>query len=188
MFQVPRGRWCSYEAFIMDDTANVPDPKEAQPLQLAPVKPARKRKAYLKHKFASAIIIREVNPDRAKPRITKIPATLQDGKARMLIVATKILDRLEARIDQMADDKLQMSSKESKEFVEAVEKANALMKDAFGVEPLKAPSSQPVNNGIIVNGASEQVANLFSSVAKKATEKPVIDITPHDTGSTPPNP
>lgn len=172
----------------MDESANVPDPKEAQPLQLAAPKPARKRKAYLKHKFASAIIIREVNPDRAKPRITKIPATLQDGKARMLIIASKLMDRMEARIDLMADGNLQMTSKESKEFVEAVEKVNTLMKDAFGVEVLKSPAAGPVNNGIIVNGANEQVANLLSSVARKATEKKVIDVTPHDPGTNNPSP
>lgn len=174
-----------------DAANNNPDPKEAAPLQLAPPKPPRKRTSFLKHKFSSSIVIREADKDRAKARVTKIPATLQDGKARMLIVATKMLNRMERRLDLMEDADAQMTPKECKEFNEALEKTNELMKDAFGVESGKVSAiPAATNNGIIINGAGgDEVSRLFDRVAAKATAKPVINVTPtNEPGTDQPNP
>ena len=167
-----------------------PDPKETAPLQMALVDtpPLRKRKTFLKHKYADAITIREMDKDRGSARITRIPATLQAGRARMLIIATKMMDRMERRLDMLSDADSQMSTKEYKEFADSIGKVDEIMKDAFGVISTQ-PAQQPVNNGVIIQGVpSSDLSAMAARVAAAASRKQPtpIDIT-NDTGAAQPD-
>lgn len=153
--------------------------------------PTRRRKSFLKHKYAETITIREIDKDRPTPRIIKIPATLQSAKARLMIIATKTMDRMERRLDLMSDADAQMTPKEYKEFTEGLEKVSDMIDHAFGA--VGSGSTAPVNNGIIIN-AGNTPANELAAIMKRATakavakpEQPPIDI-PNDTGPDQKNP
>lgn len=153
--------------------------------------PTRRRKSFLKHKYAETITIREIDKDRPTPRVIKIPATLQSARARLMIIATKTLDRMEKRLDMMEDANAQMTPKEYKEFAEGLEKVSGMVNDAFGENAASAPVA-PVNNGIIINSTNTPAGEL-AEIMKRATAKavvkeaPAIDI-PNDTGADQENP
>ncbi len=152
--------------------------------------PTRRRKSFLKHKYAETITIREIDKDRPTPRVIKIPATLQSAKARLMIIATKTLDRMERRLDLLADADAQMTPKEYKEFSEGLEKVSGMVNEAFGVSPALPAPTAPVNNTIINVGTN---AAELSNMMRRATAKavgapPPIDIPQNDTGRNPPDP
>lgn len=140
----------------------------------------RQRKSYLKKKYAEAITIREIDPITRQKRRTQIPATLQSGRARMLIIATKLMDRMERRLDIMTDADAQMSTKEYKEFTEGIARVDELMMKAFAPERMTPAPQIPVNNGIIINAgaANADIAQLLSRVTAKARAAPMKKVEP----------
>jgi hypothetical protein len=145
----------------------------------------RKRSSFLRDKYARVLSIREIHPDRAHARVTKIPATLEAARARMMIIATKLLDRVEHKINLMEDGSIILPSKDYKEMIETMERAQKIMNDAFGVitpTPKTLPPA-PVNNGIIINSAATpQLNRMMQAVSAAVTNKP-IDLPPHDPGT-----
>lgn len=148
------------------------DPKEQAPLQIIP-KPTRRRTVFTKHNYAKVFTIRERERNGLVNRATKIPASLHDGRARLLIIATKLMDRLERRLDLLNDADAQISTKEYKELMETIERCAEMMRGAFGMDD--KPSNMgpsPVNNGVIVNGMpTEEMARLAARIAEAATRK-----------------
>jgi len=150
-----------------------PIPVAASPEQLLVF--TRQRKSYLKKKYAEAITIREIDPITRAKRRTQIPATLQAGRARMLIIATKLMDRMERRLDIMTDADAQMSTREYKEFTEGISRVDELMIRAFSNGSSPPVPQSPVNNGIIINAgaANAEIAQLLSRVTAKARATPM---------------
>lgn len=149
------------------------DPKEQAPLQIAP-KQTRRRTVFTKHNYAKVFTIRERERNGLVNRATKIPASLHDGRARLLIIATKLMDRLERRLDLLGDADAQISTKEYKELMETIERCADMMRGAFGMDDKQTTlgGGQPVNNGVIVNGLpTEELARLAGRIAAAATRK-----------------
>jgi hypothetical protein len=148
------------------------DPKEQAPLQIVP-KTTRKRTVFSKHNYAKVFTIRERERNGLVNRATKIPASLHDGRARLLIIATKLMDRLERRLDLLGDADAQISTKEYKELMETIERCAEMMRGAFGMDDKPTNHGpQPVNNGVIMNGVpSAEMARLTSIIAAAATRK-----------------
>jgi hypothetical protein len=91
--------------------------KDSVPALPAP----RRRNSFLRHKYARVLNIREFHPDRATPRVTHVPATLEASRARMLIVVTKLIDQVEKKLNLMEDGSVIMAGKEYTAWVAKAE-------------------------------------------------------------------
>jgi hypothetical protein len=168
----------------MDDPAPVTtDSKENLPLKI-PEFSKRSKRTFIKKKYAKVLVIREVSKDRTGPRITEIPESLDAAKARMRIVVTKLMDRLERKLNVLEDCDAQLTSKEYKEIVESIDKCGVMMDRAYGSEEKPAKNAPvPVNNGIIINGSHQetvsrlmgQIANAVSRPTEKAVDSLILD-------------
>jgi len=153
-----------------------------------PALPApRRRNSFLRHKYARVLTIREANPDRVGGRVTKIPATLEASRARMLIVATKLVDQVEHRLNLIDDGRIILPPKDYKEMIETLERAQKMMNDCFGLAaaPTKTPGApQPVNNGVIINaGVGTNLDRMMEKVSNAITRKAIPETPPDDAGS-----
>lgn len=153
-----------------------------------PALPApRRRSSFLRHKYARVLTIREANPDRVGGRVTKIPATLEASRARMLIVATKLVDQVERRLNLIDDGRIILPPKDYKEMIETLERAQKMMNDCFGLTaaPTKTPTApQPVNNGVIINAnGGTNLDRVMERVVSAVNKKEIPEVKTDDPGS-----
>lgn len=157
------------------------------PIEMPALPAPRRRSSFLRHKYARVLAIREMNPDRATSRVTKIPATLEASRARMLIVATKLVDQVERRLNLIDDGAIILPPKDYKEMIETLERAQKMMNDCFGLTalPTKVPTApQTVNNGVIVNaGTGTNLDRMMERVASVVTKKAIPEVKSDDAGS-----
>lgn len=162
----------------------VDNPASGSQGQIALPEPKQKKRTFLRERYARVLNIRELNPDRGAVRVTKIPATLEASRARMMIVATKLLDLVEHKMNLMNDGLIILPSKDYKELVETLERAQKIMNDAHGMvlPSAKVQPPAPVSNSITINGAcTPELDRMMQQVAAAALPKPPpIDVTPHD--------